>query len=397
MDRMARDYVKLVLGLGEHEPAYVDAYYGPPEWRVEVRAQKPALPEIRARARALAAEIRALPGAEPRRARFLTSQLEALAVRTEMVEGKKLGFDEESRALYDAVAPPVPDERLRAAVRKLDVALGGDGPLTQRLEAFNRAFTIPPERLDRVIQTAIGECRARTVQWVKLPAEEAFRLEYVKGKPWGGYNWYEGNYKSLIQINTDLPSTIDRALDVACHEGYPGHHVANILYEQRGVKERGWIELTVLPLFSPMALLGEGTANYGVDLAFPDDERLRFEREVLFPLAGLDPGTVDRYAQVRKLMKELRYATNEAARRRIDGGADVAATARFLTELGALTPSRAEKQVAFIDVNRAYVINYNLGEDLVAEYVTKTGGPSRKARWSAFVDLLIWPRPASAL
>src|SRR5215475_7426438 len=103
MDRMARDYVRLVLAMGEHEPAYVDAYTGPAEWRAEVKAQKLPLPQIRARARALSAEIRAFPGGEPRRVRFLTSQLDALAVRTEMVEGKKLGFDEESRALYDAV------------------------------------------------------------------------------------------------------------------------------------------------------------------------------------------------------------------------------------------------------------------------------------------------------
>jgi hypothetical protein len=397
MDRMARNYVKLVLALGEHEPAYVDAYYGPPEWRAEVHAQKPTLPEIRARAHALAAEIRAVPGADPRRVRFLTSQLDALAVRAEMVEGKKLGFDQESRALYDAVAPPVSDERLRAAVRKVDVALGGTGPLTQRLEAFDGSFTVPRDRLDRVVQAAIAECRARTAQWVKLPAEEAFRIEYVKNKPWGGYNWYEGNYRSLIQINIDLPFTIDRALDVACHEGYPGHHVANVLFEQHGVKERGWIELTVSPLFSPLALMMEGTANYGVDLAFPDEERLRFEREVLFPLAGLDPKLLDRYTEIRKLKKELRYATNEASRRRIDGGADPAATARFLVELGATTPARAEKLVSFIDFNRAYVINYNLGEDLVGAYVAKTGGESREARWNAFLDLLIWPRPASAL
>ena len=397
MDRMARDYVKLVLALGEHEPAYVDAYYGPPEWRAEVQAQKPALPEIRARALALAAEIRALPGTDPRRTRFLASQLDALAARAEMVEGKKLGFDQESRALYDAVAPPVPDERLRAAVRKVDTALGGEGPLTQRLEAFNKSFTVPRDRLDKVVQAAIAECRARTLQYVKLPAEESFRIEYVKDKPWGGYNWYQGGYRSLIQINTDLPFTIDRALDVACHEGYPGHHVANVLFEQHGVKERGWVELTVAPLFSPLALMMEGTANYGVDLAFSDEDRLRFERDVLFPLAGLDPKQVDRYTQIRKLQKELRYATNEASRRRIDGGADAAATARYLVELGATTPPRAEKLVAFIDFNRAYVINYNLGEDLVGAYVAKTGGADREARWKAFLDLLIWPRPASAL
>ena len=45
---------------------------------------------------------------------------------------------------------------------------------------------------------------------------------------------------SLIQVNTDLPIFIDRALDLACHEGYPGHHVYNVLLEHHLVRERGW-------------------------------------------------------------------------------------------------------------------------------------------------------------
>ena len=30
---IAERYVKLVLAMGEHDADYVDAYYGPPEWR----------------------------------------------------------------------------------------------------------------------------------------------------------------------------------------------------------------------------------------------------------------------------------------------------------------------------------------------------------------------------
>ena len=397
MDRMARQYVELVLALGEHEPAYVDAYYGPPEWRDKVKARKAGLPEIRERAVALAADVRGLPGADPRRARFLARQLDALAARADIVGGRRLGFDTESRALYDAVAPAVSDERLRATVRRIDAAIGGDGPLAQRIEEYERRFTVPPERVDRVVQAAIEACRARTRTHIELPEGESFRVEYVKDKPWGGYNWYEGHYRSLIQINTDLPFTLGRALDIACHEGYPGHHVANVLFEQRGVNERGWIELSVSPLYSPLALMMEGTANFGVSLAFTDDDRLAFERDVLFPLAGLDPAVAGRYAEVRDLAKELRYVANEAARRRIDGAADAATTARFLAELGGMTTARADKMVSFIDANRAYVINYNLGEDLVGAYVARVGGTDEAARWKAFADLLVWPRPAGAL
>ena len=114
-------------------------------------------------------------------------------------------------------------------------------------------------------------------------------------KSWSGYNWYQGNYRSLIQVNTDLPIYIDRAIDLACHEGYPGHHVYNALLEKHLVRDRGWVEFSVYPLFSPQSLIAEGTANYGIEVAFPGDERLAFERDVLFPLAGLDPSRRDEY------------------------------------------------------------------------------------------------------
>ena len=37
-------------------------------------------------------------------------------------------------------------------------------------------------------------------------------------------------------MNTDLPIYIDRAIDLACHEGYPGHHVYNVLLEKNLVR-----------------------------------------------------------------------------------------------------------------------------------------------------------------
>ena len=120
------------------------------------------------------------------------------------------------------------------------------------------------------------------VAQVALAPGESFDLQFVNGKSWSGYNYYQGNFRSLIQINTDLPIRITRAVDLGCHEGYPGHHVYNALLEQTFVRERGWVEMSVYPLFSPMSFVAEGSANYGIDLAFPGEEGTRFEREVLF-------------------------------------------------------------------------------------------------------------------
>ena len=240
--------------------------------------------------------------------------------------------------------------------------------------------------------------RAKTLAHLALPPTESFSVEYVTGKSWSGYNWYQGRYRSLIQVNTDLPVMIDRAVDLACHEGYPGHHVYNSLLEQHLVRERGWIEYSVYPLFSPQSLIAEGTANYGVEVAFPTAERVTFEREVIFPAAGLDPAGAAAYYEVKELVDQLSYAGNEAARNYIDGKTDAKGAADMLMAWGLYSRPRAEQRVRFVDQYRSYVINYNLGQDLVKAYVERLAGTGDEARrWRAFSGLLSSPRLPSGL
>jgi len=403
-DRAAEEYVKLVLALGTRDPDYVDAYYGPAQWREDVLAAPQGLPEIRARALAVIDRVAAVPSAAPEReARlrtdYLTAQLWALVARTRMLDGTTMSFDEESKALYDAVAPHHTEEHFERLRRELEPLLAGDGSLVERYERFRAEFAIPPDRLDAVFQKAIEACRERTARHIDLPDGESFEIEYVRDKPWSGYNWYQGGYRSLIQVNTDLPITIDRAIDLACHEGYPGHHVYNALLERHLLRERGWVEFSVYALFSPQSLIAEGTANFGIEVAFPGDERIAFERETLFPLAGLDPGAAERYYAVQERVEALDYAGNEAARKYLDRRIDRAAAVDYLMRYALMPRKRAEKRVDFFDKYRSYVINYNLGQDLVRGWVERNGGtpddPER--RWEVFEELLSSPRLPSGL
>lgn len=405
MDQLSERYVRLILAIGQHDEHYVDAYYGPPEWRPEEGSSAPPLAELRSRGQELIAAIDGSPvaGGEEEIVRlrrvFLRRQLEAAVARIEMLEGESMTFDEESRALYDAVAPTNDEAAFLGLQDRLSALLPGSGSLSERLEAFRAGFVIPPDRLDSVFTAAIDECRRRTLEHVALPVGESFRVEYVTDQPWSAYNWYQGDSQSLIQVNTDLPIYIDRAIDLACHEGYPGHHVYNALLEKHLVRDRGWQEFSVYPLFSPQSLIAEGSANFGIQVAFPGEERLEFERDVLFPLAGIDPQRAKAYEEVQEILKGLRYAGNEAARAYLDGRMDAAQAADWL-ERYALSPrDRAEQRVRFFDRYRSYVINYNLGEDLVAHYVETTAGPDadRDERWRVFSELLSTPRLPSGL
>ena len=314
-----------------------------------------------------------------------------------MLRGERLTFDAESAALYDAVAPTHTEQEFEDVLRQLEQRLPGRGPLLDRYQAFRDRFEIPKDRLQAVFAAAIDGCRARTLEHIALPATESFTIEYVTDKSWSGYNWYQGNYRSLIQINTDLPIYIDRAIDLACHEGYPGHHVYNVLLEQHLVRDRGWQEFSVYPLFSPQSLIAEGTANYGIEVAFPDDERRSFERDVLFPAAGLDASQVDEFYEIMELVEKLSYAGNEAARRYRDGKIDAAAAAKWHETYALSSPERAAQRVRFIDQYGAYVINYNLGKDLVASYLERRAGADPEQRWREFARLISSPRLPSGL
>jgi hypothetical protein len=399
MNSLAERYVRLVLAVGQHDADYVDAYYGPPEWRTQAEAQKLPLPDIASRAATLARDIAAAPPDPARdemtqlRRQYLARQLDALRARVSMLTGTKLRFDEESKALYDAVAPTHTEADFAGVLAQLDAKLPGNGALIVRYDAFRSGFVIPRQRLDAVFKAAIDGCRSRTLQHITLPPGENFRVEYVTGKSWSGYNWYQGNYRSLIQVNTDLPIYVDRAIDLACHEGYPGHHVYNVLLEKNLLRDRGWIEFSVYPLFSPQSLIAEGTANYGIEVAFPRAERLEFERRVLFPAAGMNPEAAAQYYDVLALVDKLSYAGNEAARRYLDGRIDAKGAADWLEKYGLYSRPRAEQRVRFTDQYRSYVINYNLGKDMVAAYI-ESRGPDR---WAEFARLISSPRLPSSL
>jgi hypothetical protein len=406
MNGVAQSYVKLVLAVGQHDPDYVDAFYGPAEWKKEAESRKRPLEEIASEADTLLARLQSVPESADemilQRRKYLTRQIQALLARVAMLHGKRLSFDEESRALYDAVAPVNTEEHFRGIREELDRTLPGRGTaasLIDRFESFRDDFTIAKEKVDGVFQTAIRECRDRTLRYIALPPGESFTVEYVTDKSWGGYNWYQGGYRSLIQVNTDFPITIDRAIDLACHEGYPGHHVYNILIEKNLVRGRGWLEFSVYPLFSPRSLIAEGSANFGIEMAFPGSERVAYEKATLYPLAGLDPERAEEYARVREIVDRLAYAGNEAARRYLNGEIGREEAARWLAEYALYPRDRAEQRVRFFDQYRSYVINYNLGKDLVRRYIESRGGAPENPtkRWAEFEKLLSSPRLPSEL
>jgi hypothetical protein len=397
IDAVARDYVQLVLEMGERDEGYVDAYYGPAEWRAAARANPRTLPELAAAAEALAARIG--PGPDIRgniqtpeqfRPAFLRSQIRALRARIRQLRGERLSFTEEAREIYGVELNLRPLTDFDPVLARIDALVPGEGPLAERVEALMNRFVIPADRLDAVIRAAIAECRRRTIARIPLPAGEAFTLEFVTGRSWSGYNWYQGDYHSLIQVNTDQPVRMGRAIDLGCHEGYPGHHVYNVLLEHDLARGRNWVEYMVYPLYSPQSLIAEGSANYGIQLAFPGAERLAFETRILYPLAGLPSDGAATYLRVQDAIRELSGARFVIARDLLEGRISRERAIELTQHYSLVSRPRAEQSIAFTEHYRAYVINYGLGEEMVKAAVEAYG--RRPAdRWRGMRHILSWP------
>jgi hypothetical protein len=370
LDPAAAEYLRLAVALGQRDPDSVEAE-GLPFPAVSGTTRVP-LVRIASEAAALETKIRAAAPVsdrttDARRLLHLTDQLVALRTRAEQVDGRTLPIHDELKRLFDIElrTTGVDNAELAKIRRELDRLLPGRGTPADRLQAYDERFTIPDDRLPAVIERAMAECRARTIAHVPLPAGESVSIRYVTHRSWSGYSRYLGQATSAIDINRSLPLTVDRALDLACHEGYPGHHVFNTLRDIRLVRARGWREFSLTPLFSPESFISEAAASAASAMVFTDDEKLAFERDVLFPLAGLDASESARYLRVVRLQERLEPAIATVVRRYLAGELDFFEACWALEEQALMKHPQATLQ--FVNQFRGYALAYTEGKaDLAA-------------------------------
>ena len=386
LDDDARQYVRLAVALGERDPDALDFYAGPAAPVADVRRGPPPLGAIRRDAAALSERLsrEAIDRAAGPRATALAADLRAIVARADLLAGRRLPYDGESRAFFGLAPQPLDAAQLDATRSQIAGLVGGRGRLVERYAAFTAGFTVPAERLPAVMQAALDECRGRTLAHVVLPPGEQATLAFVHDRPWSAFSRYRGDGRSVLQINADFRFTVDQTLAVACHEGYPGHHTRNTLAAPRR-DVGGPPERAVQLMFSPEALDSEAAAMLAVDAAFSPDERLRFVRDRLSPLAGLDPSGAARHVAVERLVGDLLPVHADIARRYVDGELEFARAAAALEEQ-ALVP-HAEALVKYINQYRSYVSAYTAGSRILAARLAACAGasPTADTRWRCFI------------
>jgi hypothetical protein len=364
------EFVRLALAIDEHQPGFVDAYFGPDEWMQETKnAGKIPLHDLSERVNSLADDISQASDMDEQRKDFLERQVNAMQMSLRLLGGEKVSLAEEAGALYD-IQPQWKDEAIfEEGHRALEEALPAGGSLPERLEAWKKSLEIPLGKVRELLPFVIDRLRELTRTHFDMPVEETFEVEFVTDQPWMAYNWYIGKYRSRIEINTDLPASLTELPEIIAHEAYPGHHTELVMKEQKLIGQKKYVEHAVILLNSPSSVMSEGIATSALETLLTDGELEDWYREELLPRAGLTHIDPKRIPRIRRALQKGSGLWGNAAFMLHEQNKSDDEVCSYLKKYGLHTDQEAERAVRFISnpLDRFYVFTYHAGYELLSE------------------------------
>lgn len=365
---IAQRYIQLAFGIEQHFHGYIDAYTGPQAWKT---VEKKSLEELTQVAQALHYNADSS---------WLEAQVNAMRTIIDILRGEAIPYRQEIHEVYDLDIQPVPEKIFEEAITNLDTMFSGEGSLIDRLESFWDRFTIHSEHLFKVVNFINSELKKRSKTFLPLPENESFEIQLVNNKPWGGYNWYLGNAKSRIDLNTDLPVRLHVLPHLLAHEGYPGHHTEHLLKEKNLCQDRQKLEHSIFLINSPEAVLAEGIAESALEIVMNEKE-VRQMLEELLPVAQVKANKEDIVVaqEIQEVIKPLGYVSGNAALLLHQEKRPLEEVQGYLEKYSLSTPQKAKKTLEFLQgpTSRSYVFTYTAGKDLLAELL-KTGNAKEK-------------------
>lgn len=387
---LVTEYLRLGLAFDRLEPGFVDAFTGDPTLRRSVEsAPAPQPRELAHRAAALRAELPDA-GLDPQRTEFIDAHLRALECSGRKFAGDELSFIEEVRAYFDVDIELGEVDDYHDAHRRLDEALAGDGPLLDRITAHRRADEIAPERLDDCVQAFSGALRELVRERYPLPDHEQVEYEVVGDKPWSGFNYYLGNFRSTVAINSDLKQHMANLPALIAHEAYPGHHTEHCRKEA-GLVAGGQDEQTLFVVNTPQCLMAEGLADLALKSIVGADWGV-WAQEIYADLGlRFDDERAQRLSEASAKLLGVRQ---DAALLLHDRGRSADDVAEFLQRWSLTTPQRARQALRFLSspLWRAYISTYVEGYRLLGGWLDRAvDADDRVHRFGRLLDEPLTP------
>jgi hypothetical protein len=362
----AERYLELGLRLGRHVDGLVDAYYGPPELQQQVDAEEQIEPaQLAAEGDALLAELE--DG-------WLRDQVRGCATYAHLLAGAELSYVDEVEACYGVRPSLTPESVYEAVHAELDELLPGEGSLYERRQAWRDRHLVDGDVAVPLLEDLLPVLREHTLAIVDLPEGESLTIEPVTDEPWWAFNYYLGGLRSRVVLNVDVPTTGSDLIHLAAHEVYPGHHTEHAVKEQLLIRERGAVEEGIQLVPTPQAVLSEGIAETGRDIALDADGQAAAYGVLARHGLAVD---ADLNERITKALEPLRTVGLDAAIHLHDGGASPPEAQAYIERWALVPPEQAAHSVRFATdpTWRAYVVTYSAGRDLCRAYVD--GDPRR--------------------
>lgn len=371
---IAEKYVQLALAIDQHQPGYIDSYFGPAEWKEQAAAQgKRTLDELVAEADELATSLFSDSNLNSQRKDFLTRQVTAMQTSLRMLKGKRLSLVEETLGLYDITPKWTEEKVFDEAHQILNELLPPGDTLPERMALRKKGLEISIEKAKEVIPFIIDHLRSLTQARFPLPAGENFEVQFVNNQPWGAYNWYLGNYRSRVDINTDLPLHIHILPGLLAHEAYPGHHTELANKEERLLHQAGFIENCLALINTPSCVISEGLADRALQALMDDNQQADWNARELFPRAGFAHLDAWHEQTITQALHKLVGVDTNAAFLLHEQGATVHDVLQYLQHFGLLTEEQARKMVEFLNhpLYRSYIFTYHYGGEMIDHLIAK--------------------------
>jgi hypothetical protein len=386
------EYVRLGLRFDRLESGFADAYTGNPRIRAEVGDEPVPTPkQLRHQARALLGELDAA-GLPADRTDYLRGQLTGLECSARKMSGEPVAFVDEVAA-YFQVDVELGDPAVYAAAHaELEALLPGSAPLAERYAAHRRREECPPDKLEAAVHALSSVLRDRVRGQYGLPEVETVHYEVVTDQPWSGFNYYEGDYRSRVAINADLPHRLGHLPHLVAHEAYPGHHTEHCRKERGLVERADRTEHTIFLVNTPECLMAEGLADLGVEASIGDGWG-PWAAEIVGDLGlRFDGHLAERIAAAAAPLNRVRQ---DAAILLHDRGADADDVVAYLQQWSLVSTERARQQIRFLThpLWRAYISTYVEGFDLLSRWLAARPADQQVAdRFVRLLDEPLTPR-----
>ncbi|MFW9976302.1 MAG: hypothetical protein ACFFDQ_13605 [Candidatus Thorarchaeota archaeon] len=269
----AERFVKITGEVGAYTErltgvSVVDAYFGPEEFHPKISEKEKSVSDIvhdiHLTFDALRDEID-----DPLRLEYMMGELHSLNVILDWLDGKEISYSELVEGLFHISMERFPEREIDKNIETVSDAMANfpGNDLHEKIENFGNEGEVTGDSLQNLLENDLQQRaieigqefrdKIYSVIGASVP-DKGVQYEAVRNQPWGGYNWYLGEFKSLNQFNIDRKFNRDTLQATIYHE-YE-HHVSN-LWREKAYLKTGNLELSIVPLHTGRCVISEGTAD----------------------------------------------------------------------------------------------------------------------------------------